>query len=64
MKLGLLIGVLILSLPAIALETWEQVNHNSAVKVYTKNIPGQAYKSVKAVGIVQAKPTQLLEILN
>jgi hypothetical protein len=48
----------------MALETWEQVKHNSAVTVYTKDTPGHPYKSFKAVGIVQTTPQVLLEILE
>lgn len=64
MKFLLLMGILLLNLPVMALETWEKVKHNSAVTVYTKEIPGNPYKSFKAVGIVQTTPQKLLEILD
>ncbi len=48
----------------IAQEKWVQVKKNSNVSVYTKHEQGKAYKSVKAVGLVQSTPEQLLKVLD
>jgi len=64
MKRLLLSGILLLGFPAMAQETWERVKQTSAVTVYTKNVPGSAYKAFKAVGIVHATPHRLLQILQ
>jgi hypothetical protein len=64
MRFLFLIGVMLLSFPVMALEAWEQVKHNSAVTVFTKQVDGNPYKSFKAVGIVQSTPLKLLEVLD
>jgi hypothetical protein len=64
MRLLLPLVLTLLSISALGQVTWEQVKSDSNVTVYTRQEPGRAYKSFKAVGLVPAAPEDLLHILE
>lgn len=56
--------IVLLSFPVVGEEAWQLVKSDSNVTVYTKQGLGRAYKSFKAVGIVQSTPQKLLKVLD
>ncbi len=64
MKVPWLLIITLLSFPVLSEEVWEQVESDSNITVYTKLMPGNPYKSFKAVAIVQSTPDKLFEILD
>lgn len=56
--------IVFLSFPVMGQETWQLVKSDNSVTVYTKQEPGRAYKSFKAVGIVRSTPQILLKVLD
>lgn len=57
-------AIVLFSFPVLGQETWQLVKSDSSVAVYTKQEPGSAYKSFKAVGIVPSTPEQVLKVLD